>query len=253
MIYEPAQTSHEGSAPSEDLLSVGTLLRVFWRWLWVIVLVAALLAGVAVGVSLQQPPQYQASIKILVGQDRGIVESPQDAFALQGLTQTMVEAVNSRPIAEAVVEELDLQLTPEALLAGMNVEEVPDTQFLQISYTDSDPARAQRVANAIGNVFSERISEVSPNANLVTITVWELAQLPEVPVSPNPVRTGFLSLVLGGMLGLGLAFLLEYLDDRWQSPDDAERVTGVPTLGMIPAFEPPKIQSKKKKKRKDSG
>lgn len=252
-MSEPGQTAYGETPPAEDLISVGTLFRVFWKWLWVVVLVAIILAGVAVGLSLQQPPQYQASIKVLVGQDRGIVESPEDAFALQNLTQTMVEAVNSRPIGETVIEELNLQSTPEELLAGMSAEEVPDTQFIQVSYTDTDPERAKLVANTIGNVFSERISEVSPNANLVTITVWERAQIPEAPVSPNPVRTGFLALVLGCMLGLGLAFLLEYLDDRWRSPDEAEQVSGVPTLGIIPAFEPPKKRGREKKKKEKDG
>jgi capsular polysaccharide biosynthesis protein len=39
------------------------------------------------------------------------------------------------------------------------------------------------------------------------------------------------------LLGVGLAFLLEYLDDRWNSPEETERVSGVPTLGAIPKFK----------------
>ncbi len=37
------------------------------------------------------------------------------------------------------------------------------------------------------------------------------------------------------MLGIGLAFLREFLDERWRSPQDAEQATGVPSLGVIPA------------------
>jgi succinoglycan biosynthesis transport protein ExoP len=85
-------------------------------------------------------------------------------------------------------------------------------------------------------VFSEQVSEVSPSASAITATVWERAETPEVPVSPNPVRNGFLALVLGLMLGVGLAFLLEYLDDSLRSPEEAEQITGVPTFGIIPEF-----------------
>lgn len=87
---------------------------------------------------------------------------------------------------------------------------------------------------------------VSPGANAITATVWERAIVPEEPVSPNPLRDGLLALMLGLMLGTGAAFLLEYLDDSWRSPEEAEQVSGVPTFGMVPAF---KVKAPKDKKK----
>jgi hypothetical protein len=45
-------------------------------------------------------------------------------------------------------------------------------------------------------------------------------------------------------LGVGLAFLLEYLDDGWRSPEEVEQISGVPTYALIPrndlsAIKPP--------------
>ncbi|MCA3748410.1 MAG: capsular biosynthesis protein, partial [Rubrobacter sp.] len=85
-------------------------------------------------------------------------------------------------------------------------------------------------------IFSERVSEVSPGANAITATVWEEAVVPETPVSPDPLLNGLVALALGLLLGLGLAFLLEYLDDSWESPEEVERVSGVPVFGVIPGF-----------------
>jgi hypothetical protein len=34
-----------------------------------------------------------------------------------------------------------------------------------------------------------------------------------------------------------MAFLLEYLDHSWRSPEEAEQITGVPTVGIIPEFK----------------
>jgi capsular polysaccharide biosynthesis protein len=81
---------------------------------------------------------------------------------------------------------------------------------------------------------------VSPSANAITATVWERAAVPDSPVSTNPLRNALLGLLLGGMLGLGLAFLLEYLDDSWRSPEEVEQVSGVPTFGAIRTFEVPR-------------
>jgi capsular polysaccharide biosynthesis protein len=44
------------------------------------------------------------------------------------------------------------------------------------------------------------------------------------------------------MVGITLAFLLEHLDDRWRSPEDAEQVSGVPTFGVVRTFNVPKAR-----------
>jgi capsular polysaccharide biosynthesis protein len=86
-------------------------------------------------------------------------------------------------------------------------------------------------------VSSERISQASAGANNITVTVWERATVPNSPVAPDPVQNSLLALGLGLMLGIGLALLLEYLDDSWRSPEEVEQVSGIPTFGVIPHFE----------------
>ncbi len=226
-----------------SFFSLKDFLRVIWQRLWVIVLSAMVLGAAALAFSLLQVPTYQASIKVLVGQKQEEATPGTfagDVMALQEITLTMAEAVNSRPVAEATIEELDLKTTPEALLGSMRVEPVEETQFIRIDYRDTDPERARETANTIGEVFSDQVSEVSPSASSLTATVWEPAVTPVAPVSPNPVRNTFLALVLGVMIGVALAFLLEHLDDRWRSPEEAEQVSGVPTFGVVRAFKVPR-------------
>jgi capsular exopolysaccharide synthesis family protein len=228
-----------GAAKDEDyVFSLGEILRVIRMRLLIILLIAAVSVGAVVGSSLAQTPIYEASIKILVGQERGITQTPNDVIGLQQLTQTMTAAVSSRPVAEAVIRQQNLQITTETFLAeNLSVEQLPNTQFIQVYYRDSSPEKAQRVANAIGEVFSERVSEVSPSANAITATVWEPAVVPDEPVSPDPVRNGLLALALGLMLGVALAFLLEYFDDSWRSPEEVEQISRVPTYGIIPSID----------------
>ena len=230
------------TAEDEYIVSLRDILLVIRRRLWVISVVAVVLAGAAVGFSMAQTPVYEASIKILVGQESGITQDPNYTMGLQQLTQTMVGGVSSRPVANAVIRQENLRMTTEEFLSHLSAEQEPNTQWIQVNYTDSSPERAQRVANAIGDVFSKQVSEVSPNANAITATVWERAVVPEAPVTPNPVRNGLLALVLGLIIGVGLAFLLEYLDDRWNSPEEMERVSGAPTFGIIPEFRGSKSQ-----------
>jgi capsular polysaccharide biosynthesis protein len=240
MRAEPPPKTPVEAAEEEDVLSLGELLRILWRRLWVIALVSIVLTAAAVGYSLGQTPIYEASIKILVGQEQRADTPSQlgsDVMGLQQLTQTVADLIATRPVAEAAIERLGLQMSPEDFLENLSVQQVANTQTIEVSYKDSDPERAQRIANTVGEVFSDQVSEVSPSANAITATLWERAAVPDEPVSPKPVRNGLLALLLGLMLGAGLAFLLEYLDDTWRSPEELEQVSGRPNFGAIPEFK----------------
>lgn len=62
------------------------------------------------------------------------------------------------------------------------------------------------------------------------------SEIPDEPVSPQPLRNGVLGGVVGLLLGVGLAFLVDHLDDTLRDTDDFGRVTeGVALMGVIPA------------------
>jgi capsular polysaccharide biosynthesis protein len=238
----------EGPQDEEHSISLREPLHIIRRRMWIIALVAVVFVGVAMGFSILQTPVYEAKIKILVGlkrDDGGVpLNLGSDITGLQQLTLTMAEAVDTRPVAEAVTDELNLQESPEALLEDLSAQQMPNTQFIEVSYKDTNPRRAQLVVNRIGQEFSEQVSDVSPSGNGVNATVWERAITPQAPVSPKPLLNSLVALVVGGMLGLGLAFLLEHLDDRWRSPQEAEQIFGVPALGVIPSFKPFKVKGR---------
>lgn len=222
--------------------------KVIRRRLWVILLVMFVCAGLAGGFSIAQTPSYQTSILVLIGQKQqgDVPTSLQgDVIGLQQVTQTVATAATTSPISEGVAQKLDLD--SPALPGSLTAEAIEGTTFVEVSYEDADPKRAQLIANTAGEVLATRISEVSPGTSAVTATLWQEATIPESPISPDPTRNVLLGLLLGLMIGVGLAFLLDYLDDDWSSPEVAEDVSGVPTFGVIPVFDTRKIVRKIRK------
>lgn len=71
---------------------------------------------------------------------------------------------------------------------------------------------------------------------LSDVTVVQKAEIPEKPQIPNKRLNFAVAIFLGILVGAGLAFLIEYLDDTVSTPDDLEHVGDVVFLGAIPKF-----------------
>lgn len=245
------KTTERYEAPVEQYdISVRDLFLSIWRRKWIVMLVVVVFVGAAALFTLTRPAYYESTTKLLVMQKAG--EAPSSIGAqVEGLgeiTVTIAEVVATRPIANATIQQLGLAMSPDDLLDNLQVEQVPATQVIEVSYQDPDPARAQQVANTIGKVFSEQVAEAT-GAKGIRVMTWAPAVVADSPgVRPIPflkslllpmalalIINGFLGLVVGLMVGVGLALVLDLLDDSWRSPEEAEEVAGAPMLGVVPS------------------
>lgn len=88
---------------------------------------------------------------------------------------------------------------------------------------------------------SEQVDKLQLSAD-VTQTggaqIVSKATRPTAPVAPTPKRDAVIALFLGLLLGAGLAFLFEYLDDSMRTKDDLDRATdGLDVLGLVPKVD----------------
>jgi uncharacterized protein involved in exopolysaccharide biosynthesis len=82
-----------------------------------------------------------------------------------------------------------------------------------------------------------RSSNAMDSVKIANASLLESAHAPLEPVSPNKLRNLILGLLVGAFGGVGLAFLMEYLDDRLERPEQVENALELPVLASIPKFK----------------
>jgi polysaccharide biosynthesis transport protein len=92
--------------------------------------------------------------------------------------------------------------------------------------------------NLLGTLVSKQ-NEIQVSSQLgglrtSNIKIVDRALVPSGPFTPNVRRNLMMALLLGLFGGLGLAFLVEYVDNTVKGPEDVEKLTGLPSLGIIP-------------------
>lgn len=80
-------------------------------------------------------------------------------------------------------------------------------------------------------------ADIQDTMVISNIRISEKAVLPGSPVRPNKKRNMLLSVIIGLLIGVGLAFLLEYLDRTIRTEEDIERYLQLPVLSVIPRAE----------------
>ena len=88
--------------------------------------------------------------------------------------------------------------------------------------------------------LNTRIRELSMSQDVRAMNVMlvEAAVEPGAPFSPQSGKVLKMSLAFGLILGLTLAVMMEFVDDRMRSADQMATVTGLPVLGVIPDVTP---------------
>lgn len=227
---------HNGGTEMEETISLKEIFEVIKKRL---LLIIALMLGAAIIAAVISyfvlTPTYQNSSQFIVNQSN---PDPETQFTQTDL-RTNVELINtynviikSPAILDTVSDELNLGMTSGQLSEKIQVASAENSQVVTVTATDPDPTRAAEIANTTVEVFQEEIPEIMNVDNVSILSEAQLSENP-APVAPNPILNIAIAIVLGAMVGVGLAFLLEYLDNTIKSEEDIEKKLNIPVLGVI--------------------
>ena len=212
---------------------------------WVLIMMLTLVGvGASAGFSLLQTPQYSATSKVFVStQSAGTTSdlAQGNSFSVARV-KTYSDLVLTPLVLLPVVENLGFTVTPSELATRVTASAPLDTSIIDITVTDSDPARAADTAIAISasltNVVNEiETPDVADAISPVKLTLAQEATVPLAPISPNVPLNIALGALVGLALGLGIAVLRETLEVRIRNERDVQQITDLPVLGGI-VFDP---------------
>jgi capsular polysaccharide biosynthesis protein len=217
----------------EETISLRELFYTLRKRIWLIIslaVVATLASGI---ISLYVlTPIYSAKTQLLVNQERtdsNLIQYGEIQSNLQ-LINTYSVIIKSPAILDKVAKNLDNELTTDQLNSKITVGSEKDSQVLNITVQDTDPLMAKDIANMVASVFQEEIVNIMSVDN---VSILAKAKENTSPIKPQPVLNIAIALVIGLMAGVGLSFLLEYLDNTIKNEMDVEKVLGLPVLGAI--------------------
>lgn len=170
------------------------------------------------------------SNRVFMGQDViAALESTERSSAEQELLNSMPQVVNSDFIKTLKQQAARLTAERARLLAKYTMQH-PDVISVQNQLAAVDAQINTETRRLVQSIKIELSGQFSGN----NIRVIDPAVTPEKPVRPRKLINLAIGLLGGGLLGLMLVFVLEFLDQSVKSSEDLEEKLGLPFLGVVP-------------------
>lgn len=189
-------------------------LRTLQRGWWIIILVMLTAMNASLLISYVTPPVYATSSQFVVSPNAAVYANSWDIVSsLDTLDRRTIINTYKELIASPAVygTNPEIQKIPTEVLEeyyNVNVVVIPETNILKLTIEGPDPDTIVLIANAIGDQALDYINTLYPVYNF---SILDEPQRPTQPVRPEPVKNAGLALLIGAVLGTGLAFSREQL------------------------------------------
>ena len=218
----------------EISISISEILNLLRRKILVIIAFAIFFVIISTFInSFIITPKYSSTTKLyVIGSDT--ISSISDLQIGSSLTKDYIQLIQSRPVVQIVIDNLDLKYNYNELTSNINIINPTDTRMLNITVTDEDPYLAKEIADEFATVSISKIHEImlAEEPRMVEDGVVDTK-----PVSPNK-KKNIIMWTFGGTFFVIFIIIISYiLDDTLKSEADIEDRLGLTTLGEIPLEE----------------
>lgn len=214
------------------LLELFKLLRKHLKLVIVLPVVMALVtAGVSWGMMSNQ---YTSTVSVYVlsssEEQAGTIQNT-DLNASQLMANDIARLASSDTVASRTAAELGMQS-----LSGfkVSVESATTTRVIEISVTADRAEESALVANKLAEVLSSVAQDVM---GVESVNVIDQAQAPASPSGPPRTMYVAAAFLAGIFLAVAIVVVMDMVNTRVRTPEEAEELLGVPVIGRIPKIK----------------
>ncbi|MDA8189688.1 MAG: Wzz/FepE/Etk N-terminal domain-containing protein [Dehalococcoidales bacterium] len=218
-------------------------LNEYWqiirRHIWLVIGLTLIAFAASWGLGVSFPTAYQATMRLAIKpqseQRAGSFYTYDEYYAYvatEFLIDDVIEVIESRAFHDDLAQRLAGKVGP---LPDRAVQGKKMHRLLMVNVTAGSPEVAQRVAEAVAEILTEPGSKYFASLSWQNplVTVVDPPRTAQVGESRKYLDVA-LRTALGFIAGIGLAFLLDYLDGTITGAEQAERLTRLTVLGEIP-------------------
>lgn len=235
-------------------LDLKELVRIFWEKKVQIILLIAIFAVIGVIYTIGfVKPKYQATTSLLLATNSSSANSGADSSITttdvtlnSKLVSTYSKLVKSDKVVRTVISNLSLKMEESTLKKIVSVTAAEDTEFIEISVKNEDPALATKIANEIAKVFIENVKEFYGVEN---VHVVDAAEVPQAPYNINHVKDVVIFAFIGAVIAVMYVLIVNMLDTTVKSEEDIEKNFGLTVLATMPLYEEEDNKRKGKKRK----
>lgn len=218
-----------------DLIDIKELLYTLWKKRFLIILFFVI--GIILGFVYTRfvvTPMYQSKTSLVLASKSNKDITSNDLAINSKLVSTYGEIVKSRTVAEKVIDELGLNMSPGAFIENVSINSKTGTDLIEIVVSNENSSTAASIANKIAEVFTEKVKEIYKIEN---VSVIDRAEESIVPYNVSLPKNVIIFSVGGIILACGIIFIIMLCDNTVKGQDDVERLLDIPVIAVIPKME----------------
>lgn len=234
----------------EQALSIKDIFKILRKRIKIIILITLITTITSIIVTyFLIEPTYLTKSKLFIGMptmnEEGEENQSWDFSYYKQLLEPCSEIIKSDDLIERAIERGNLNVSQSTLSNSLNVQ-LGNGQVLELAINTKDPLQGVEILNAIIDEFIETSNKLIKNSN---VTIISSPKVPTAPITPNKPKNIVFGIGLGLALGIAIAIIIEYMDNSVKDEEEAERIMGIPMLGIVPEYYK-KTNTKETKKNK---